>query len=491
MKGKGLKTMIRHNKPGELNTLASTIANRFKLANLLGMSFDGKRDLYQALGYNRDIGYEDFLAVFKRQDIAEAVISRPVKATWTGPLKVIESNNPNETAFEKAFEELEKKLKLKTKFIRLDKLTGLGRYGALLLGFNDITNNEDWQLPVKSGKRELLYVKPLGESSAVIATWETDIANERYGLPLTYNVTLKEPSSMGIRSQVSTSSLMVHYTRILHVVEGQLENEVEGTPRLEVVYNRLQDFDKVIGGAAEMFWRGARPPTAGKVDNDYNLSSTEEAATLDQFDELEHGLRRFLILRGITLHETQQQISEPSKVVDVLIQMISTTTTIPKRILTGSERGELASGQDADEWDGYVTNRRTEFVEPEIIRPFVDRMIEVGVLPKPVDGYSVEWQDLYAESEDAKVTIGAKRAAALRDYFANPEASEVVVPKAFCSYFLGLDDDAIEVIMKMREEALRESLQNPEEDEVDENGVPVEIPVTNVIPKKLRRIDKN
>jgi len=481
--------MIRHNKPGELNTLASTIANRFKLANLLGMSFDGKRDLYEALGYNRTIGYDDFLAVFKRQDIAEAIISRPVKATWTGPLKVIESNNPNETVFEKAFEDLEKKLKLKTKFIRLDKLTGLGRYGALLLGFNDITSNESWQLPVNSGKRELLYVKPLGESSAVIATWETDTANERYGLPLTYNVTLKEPSSMGTGSQVSTSSLMVHHTRILHVVEGQLENEVEGTPRLEVVYNRLQDFDKVIGGSAEMFWRGARPPMGGKVDNDYNLSPTAEAETLEQFDELEHGLRRFLILRGITLQETKQQIVSPSDIVDVLIQMVSTTTTIPKRILTGSERGELSSGQDADEWDGYVTNRRTEFVEPEIIRPFVDRMIEVGVLPKPMDDYSVEWQDLYAESEDAKVTIGAKRSAALRDYFANPEASEVIVPKAFCSYFLGLDDDAIEVIMKMREEELRESLQNPEEDEVDENEVPVEIPATNIIPKKLRRIE--
>jgi hypothetical protein len=143
------------------------------------------------------------------------------------------------------------------------------------------------------------------------------------------------------------------------------------------------------------------------------------------------------------------QVSDPKNHVDVQLMMISAVTGIPKRILSGSERGELASSQDAAEWIAFVQGRREEFAEPHIIRPFVDCMIEYGILPKPEKEYVIEWADLFSVSEKDKVEIGRIRATALREYFVNPIAPEVVPPEAFMEFFLGLTQSQIDLITEM------------------------------------------
>src|SRR4030067_2852710 len=91
------------------------LMNRAVLASRLGQSYDGDRDLYQALGYPvTDIRYTDYYGRYRRQDIANAIINRPVNATWQGELELVESNDPKETDFEKAWRDLNRKLGLKT-----------------------------------------------------------------------------------------------------------------------------------------------------------------------------------------------------------------------------------------------------------------------------------------------------------------------------------------------------------------------------------------
>lgn len=427
---------------------------RATLSAKMGMQYDDTRNLYQALGYKTVLTYADFVAQFIRQDIAKAIIERPVKVSWSGPLAIIESREGEETGLEKAWIQLERELKLKSTFIRLDKLTGLGRWGVLLLGFSDITKLEDFRTPVKKKTGlKLAYCKPLGESSAKIYSWEKDPKNPRYGLPLLYDIALADPT--GSLSQ----NLQVHYSRVLHVVEGGVESDVEGTPRLEAVYNRLQDLEKLIGGSAEMFWRGARPGYAADVDKEYSMGDTEKAALKDQIDEYENNLRRILVNQGIKLSSLETQISDPKNHVDVQLQMISAVTGIPKRILSGSERGELASSQDANEWVAFVQNRREEYVEPCIIRPFVDKMIELNILPTPSEGYEIEWADLFAISEKDKAEIGRIRATALREYFVNPLTPEVVPPQAFYEFFLGFSRQQIELINQIERDDLIRSIK--------------------------------
>lgn len=446
----------------QIQTL-SMLVGRANLAAKLGMQYGTDRDLYQALGYPLTITYADYSSKYLRQDIAKAIIDRPVKVTWRGELEIIESDDDKETALERAWKDLEDTLSLKSRFVRLDKLAGIGRYGVLLLGLNDVRGKDDYLIPVVGGGKKLLYVKPLGEGSAKISKWETKTRDPRYGMPLIYDITASDAEDS------TTSQILVHHSRVIHVVDEMLESEVEGTPRLEVVYNRLMDLEKLVGGDAEMFWRGARPGYTGKVDKEFQMTTETKEDLQDQIDEYEHNLRRILINEGVSYEALAQQISDPKSHVDVQIQMISAVTSIPKRILTGSERGELASTQDRDEMMTYIQFRREEYAEPKIVRPFVDRCIEYGILPAAgEDGYTVKWRDLFAISEKERVEIGKNRATALKEYAMSPVAEQVIPWDAFVKYFLGLDKDDIDLIEEMRNAAMREEQRMIKEAGIEE-----------------------
>ena len=175
------------------------------------------------------------------------------------------------------------------------------------------------------------------------------------------------------------------------------------------------DLEKLVGGSAEMFWRGARPGYQGIINEDYQLTPEVEAGLKDQLDEYENNLRRILLNEGLELKGLAPQVADPKDHVDVQIQMISSITGIPKRILTGTERGELASGQDITSWYSTIYSRREEHAEQSIVRPFVDKMIELGILPEPVtEEYQIRWADLFADSDMSMAEIGRVRATALR-----------------------------------------------------------------------------
>ena len=253
------------------------------------------------------------------------------------------------------------------------------------------------------------------------------------------------------------NSLVVHHSRIIHVAEDILESDIFGIAKLESVFNRLFDIEKIVGGDAEMFWRGARPGYAGKTDPDYAMTETTKRELKEQIDEYEHDLRRILVNEGVSLEALAQQIADPKEHVDVQISMVSAVTGIPKRILIGSERGELSSAQDRGEWLSYVQTRREEYTEPNIVRPLIDRLIEYKVLPTPVEGlYNIRWEDLFALTDMEKVDMGSKRSTALRDYSLTPIAPAVMSIKSFLKYGMGLSDDEILEVEENRNNAMVE-----------------------------------
>jgi len=444
----------------ELMTFATTLTNRASLAARLGAQYGGDRNVYQALGYPTTIEYGDYEARYSRQDIARAVIDRPIQYTWKGPLVISEAGDDEETALEKEWVKLAKKLKLKSKFIRVDKLSAIGQYGVLLLGFNDTKRREDWATPAKGSKRQLNYIKPLGEGHAQISSYVSNPADPRFGLVETYDITITNPGGQ------STDTFTCHWSRVLHITGELLESEVEGAPVMEAVWNRLMDLEKIVGGSAEMFWRGARPGYQAITDPEYNIGATLEADLQDQIDEYENNLRRMIVNQGVEFKALQSQVSSPSEHVDVQIQMISAETGIPKRILTGSERGELASSQDESSWFGVIQTRREEHAEENIIRPFVDLCIEYGILPKPTtEEYQVQWLDLFAPSDKDKAEVGKIRADALKAYAAEPMAQMIMPPEAFFELFLGLSEDQREKVMEMFDAAVLEEEKRIQEEE--------------------------
>lgn len=448
----GESTPIQNLSSEQIHTLG-VMLSRASLSARMGQQYGGDRDVYEALGYPDIINFEDYQARYERQDIARAVINRPAQFTWKGPLIVSEAGDAEGTTFEKAWLELNQRLQLKNKFIRLDKLSNIGNYGVLLLGFDDTKNLGEMAKPV-TGKAKLNYVKPLAQGNAKINTYVKNTKDKRFGQAETYNVSFVNPSDP-IADSSSHQTHEVHYSRILHVVPEPMESDIEGEPVMRSIWNRLMDLEKLVGGSAEMFWRGARPGYQGKIEEDYMLPPEEEARLQDQIDEFEHNLRRMLLNKGVSWEAMEPQVADPSRHVEVQIQMISAITGIPKRILTGSEKGELASEQDITAWYSLVQARREEFAEPSIIRPFVDKMIELGVLPPPDTGeYVVTWQDLFAASDKEQAEVGRIRATSLKEYAQSPLAAEFVPPQAFMKFMLGLDEDEIRKIVEMADNLL-------------------------------------
>jgi len=429
----------------------SALLSRATLMARLGQHYSNDRDIYEALGYDLTLTYSDFAAQYKRQDIAKAIVNKPVEATWRGEFGLLESDDKEETPLEKAWKELDERLKLKSKFIRLDKLASLGKYGVLLLGLDDVGNKTGFMTPVQLGERKLIYVKPLGEGHAQISQWDRNTSSPRYGLPWQYNISIENPGTD------PSTQIQVHHARILHVAGELLESEAEGVPELQSVYNRLKDLEKIVGASAEMFWRGARPGYHMKIKPDYQLTADQQDDLQDELDEFEHNLRRIIAMEGVDeMASLASQVADPSAHVNIQIQMISAVTGIPKRILTGSERGELASTQDEKNWLTKIQARREEHAEAQIVRPFVDTCIKYGVLPPAKEKYSVKWTDLFASSDKEKAEVGKARAEALKAYGSMPTNQDIMPPTSFYRYCMGLDEKQIELIQKMQEAAIEE-----------------------------------
>ncbi len=401
--------------------------SRLQLATGLGMSFNGQRDIYTALGYPKEIEYKDYLERYKRQEIAQAIIDRPIRASWDGEISVL--SNDKTDKLQNGWIDLEKSLNLKENLMTLDRLTGLGHYGILFLGFADVQQASHLKTPVNNGSK-LLFVRPFSESTAKIQELVKSTSDKRFGKPEHYQI-----------SFTTGESVLVHHSRVIHIVDNSLETTNEGKPRLEAVYNRLMDLEKIVGGDAEMFWRGARPGYSGKVDKDFAMTDTAKTDLQKQVNEYENDLIRILINEGVDLKALTQQVADPTNHVDVQIQMISSQTGIPKRILTGSEIGQLSSTQDLANWLSFIKTRREQFNEPKILRPFIEKCQQYKVLP--AGDFAVKFSDLFSNSLKQTVEIGNMRATAIKSYLTAPGAEIVLPPHEFLKYALGFTDEEI------------------------------------------------
>lgn len=430
---------------------AGELLRRIAYATQLGITHGGSRDLYEALGYKKEITFQDYWLMFKRGRLGRRIISAPVESTWRGEVNIFEDDEPDETAFEKAWKELDERCHVTHKFSRLDKLVGLGNFAVLLLGFNDGRNL--FQPVVRAS--DLLYVQPYHQGNVSISKWSEDPSDSRYGLPEMYEITFVNPgkaSSGGDGSNTGTPKL-VHWTRVLHVAEGLLDNDIFGTPRLENVFNGVQDAEKVVGGTAEMFWQGALGGKAFVARDGAKIDAESMEAEIDEYI---HKLRRYMRLQNMDIHDLAPTVSDPGPVVESLLDFISGDTGIPKRILIGSERGELASTQDESNWLSRIKERREQYAEPCIVRPFVDRMISVGVLPSPggENGrYKVSWSDLWASSAKVQAETAKLKTESLATY-TNAQGADMVVPEeVFLEEFLGFSPDDVIRIQELKKQA--------------------------------------
>ncbi len=364
-----------------MRQLASALVARAQLVGREGLTFGGKRDLYENFGYEKNLTPADYKARYERNGMAKCIMETLPRSTWRGGAEVIEIEEPELTEFEKAWVEMEKRLHIWSTFSLADILSGIGEFSAILIGApGDIGQ----PLP-RTRAENIFFLRAYSQVDVTVGELVEDPTNPRFGFPLTYKFT-----RLTKKDKVSRH---IHYSRVIHVAETPADS-VYAPPRLQCIWNYLDDLDKVVGGGSEAFFNRANqglqldmdPEVAAVLQN----SPEAEKKMKEEVEEYEHRIRKVFRTVGIKANALGSDVANFKQPADAIISLISAATRIPQRILMGSERGQLASTQDKTSWDERVSDRRMEFAEPLVVRQFVDRMIAIGALPTPKE-YFVRW----------------------------------------------------------------------------------------------------
>lgn len=417
---------------------------RQRLGGFLGYQFNGKRDLYDAFGYSRLLTVGDLASMYLRGDIASRIIRAFPQATWRDSITIGDDDgdgiNPDKkdsfSPFAKACDDFFTLHRVKSFLERADRLSSVGQYGVLYMGFAD----GQPELPLPTGNQKLLYLAPYGEQNITVSRWDLDKRSPRFGKPLIY--TLRTGRATNGQQASAVASFPCHWSRVIHIAEFLDEDESFGTPRLMPVYNRLQDLDKLLGSGSETFWLNARGGLSLSADKDAQLGTAQIEEMKEQAEGWANQLRRTIALQGVKAELMSTPIADPGPNFDALLAVISGAVGVPQRILVGSERGELASSQDENNWAARINERQRNFATPFILRPFIQLMIETGNIVAPHGEWRAEWPDATAMTALNVAQIGERKANALLRYTQAAGAEDVVPYQEFRTDFLGLPPES-------------------------------------------------
>lgn len=412
------------------------------------------RNLDKECGYTADLDIRHYVRMYRRWGIAaRAVNVLPDECFAVYPTVYEVENEKTQTPFEEAWKGLNKRLSVCHYLHRADRLSGIGRFGVLLLGLSDGPLDRPVAgVDPKTGERggrqprrplQLLYLRPFSEEHVSVVETEQDTRSPRYNQPTLYEFTLQSASEASGGASSSYAGTFekkrVHWTRVIHLADNREASDVWGVPRLEQVFNYLLDLRKTGGGSAEMFYKGAFPGFSFETIPDLlGESIMDEESVRDQFMEYMEGLKRYLALDGVTAKPLLPQTADPTAHANLQLMLICATLAVPLRIFLGSEAGHLASTMDSFTFNKRIAERQLLYVEPLVVRPLIDRLQRYGILPAlRQPDYTIAWRDLNTLSDKDKALVSLQRSQALMQYVTG--GCEAVMPvREFLTLVLGL-----------------------------------------------------
>ncbi len=451
---------------------------------------DRRRSIDDEAGYPKthELDIEEYQQLYDRESVAARVVEVLPKEAWNIQPSVFETEDiDQDTEFEIAWHNLGHSLSpvswlsgendnpIWEILERVDILSGIGSYGVLLLGLNDGQDmlepaenksfssvSEESELGENNNSR-LLFVRAFGESLVKISKFVDDPSNPRFGQPETYGITFSDPREDQRSGSTSKPSgtREVHWSRVIHIADNLSSSEVFGIPRMRPVYNRLYDLKKLYGGSAEMYWKGAFQGLSfeshPQLGGDITLTSSDRQKMKDEFEQYQNGLQRAMFTTGMEVKSLAPQVVDPTPQIDTQLEAICIKIGIPKRIFTGSERGELASSQDIVTWNSRVAGRQNHYLTPRVIAPFIDRCIGLGILPEPKEGYNVVWPDLGASTELEQSMIALQKTDAMGKYIQGGVES-LIQPLDYLTRILGMTEDEATEVVDAAVEAIDEQI---------------------------------
>lgn len=430
-----------------------------------GLTHDENRDLYDIFGYKLTPTFEDFYGVYSRQDIAKRIVDGIARSCWREGATI---KDGEEKYAEKEMEILVNSLQIFRFLERADILNRIGSYSLLYIGVPDGSSNPSEPLGMAPASQlKDIYFQPYAEDGCSIQQYDSDPASRRFNHPLLYNANVINRTNEAV---VSTARL-VHWTRIVHLAEGALDADTAGVSTLKDIFNRLIDLDKIVGGAAEAYFRNSKGKFAIEADKEFKGRITEEAkaAISEELTAYTNQYQEFVRIWGQHINPLNTPHADPTGSFQATLQLISGAKRIPMRILTGVGSGQLAGNEDKASYNQLISDRQNQECSFWLLR-LLEILIEAGLMPEPKETLSVEWPINAVLSELEESQVAASKTAALVAYGNSFGAAEIVPEKQFVEEILGLEyqgdilDKDLDQEIAETEEILQDEQTRPDQD---------------------------
>ncbi len=456
----------------EFNVVNQAVLNAFtSRAQYLKNLMDPRRDIDEECGYPDLIDVDQYKVMYLRNGIAQRVVDIWPDECWVQNPQICQTEEQDRTEFETVWEDLEEAYSLYSYLYRVDKLSGIAGYAVVLLGVNDGRPLEE---PVDGLNLEtnefnpnlqhgINFIRVFDQQLAPISSFVTDTTNSRYGDPEYYNITfetLHSTSGDPYQSGSNTTTQKVHWSRVIHIADNRLSSEVYGSSRQEPCWNYLYDLQKILGASGEGYWRGAFPGIS--LETQPGFEDIDKASVREEMEKYMNSLQRYIANVGVTAKTLTPNIQSPKDAFHTALQAISITTRIPMRILMGSEQGKLAADQDVGSLSKRIMTRQHHYLSPYVIRPFINRLIDLGTLPmvdkNEMTGrylYYIKWSDINSPSDEQKSLNAAKWVEAVAKYIQSG-ADQLILPFRFLTHYMDFTPAEAEEIVAEAEGKIRE-----------------------------------
>lgn len=269
-------------------------------------------------------------------------------------------------------------LNAKANFIQATQYERQYGWSIIVLGFKD--NATDLQQPADNPS-EVDHLAVYSPRAASVYKEDEDEKSERFGLPVIYRI-----------NRGKGKTLMVHFTRVIHVATRLDEHPWAGVSVLENVWDDMTVYRNIRWAAGQVYWRMAGL-LIFHLPKDYNQPEIQNfLASLG-----DPNVRTFLALpedKQAEILSAAGRVLPPEEFTNLIMRSISMGSAIPKQKLEGTEAGAVTGSEvNQREYYKYVSDQQ-KLYEAEIVGPFIDLLMQIGQVKPDVD-YKINWESAF------------------------------------------------------------------------------------------------
>lgn len=348
--------------------------------------------------------------LYKHVGLYRVIVDKPAQDIWDQGWNL--DLEPPDPRLEADVEDVDRRAGIKQALKRATIWARRDGKAYIILRLRDGTGDPSLQ---PRGVRGVVKAQPVPRHRVTDVRFAVE--GDRAGEPEAYQVLRKN------RGNGTDEPTWYHWQRVIQVIQHPDEDDDdEGISVLSWQLRDSQSFENVKWGAAESYYRYGAPLYAVHIDKEVSFDPDEDGKALEtKLDALRNNHTQKAWFKGATIEAVtgSSRINEPGPYGALFMDALAGGAQIPKRELTGSEAGALASaGWDEKRYFNHILNDREDFGEP-LIRSWYRRLDEWGLQTGLTARLrAITWPPHLELSEDELSQVMIRVGASLRSFAA-------------------------------------------------------------------------